>query len=83
MADRWMVTIEAWPHSTGNGNQADQKAAGDRVQNFAVRAIDASEALKCAELIAQGMRTNPMVWRAPITAIVKSASPASDTEGGR
>jgi len=71
MTDRWLVTIEAWPHSTGNGADKDQLAAGDRTQKFAVRAEGMADAFRCAEFIAQGMRTNPMVWRAPITAIVK------------
>lgn len=70
MTDRWLVTIEACPHSTGNGADADQKAAGLRYQNFAVRAEGMAAALEIAEAIAQGMRTNPMVWRAPIVAIV-------------
>ncbi len=79
MVDRWMVTIEAWPHSTGNGQEADQKLAGERSQNFAVRAIDISAALELAEAIAQGMRTNPMVWRAPIMAIIRSRECAGRT----
>jgi len=33
--------------------------------------------LEAAEHIAMGIRINPMVWRAPITAIVKSDSPTS------
>jgi len=74
--DRWMITIEAWPHSTDNGNEEDQKRAGDRSKNYVVRAIDAAQALEFAEAIAMGVRSNPMVWRAPITAIVK------DREGG-
>ena len=68
--DSWIVTIETWPHSTGNGAEADQKQAGQRFQKFCVRAYDIADALKCAEYIAQGMRTNPMVWRAPIKSIV-------------
>lgn len=69
--DRWKITIEAWPHSTGAGAETDQKAAGERVGSYVVRAIDAASALEFAEAIAQGVRANPMVWRAPITAIVK------------
>ena len=73
MPDLWLVTIEVWPHSTGKGQVADQASAGDRVQNFAVRAVDIAAALELAECIAQGMRTNPMVWRAPIKAIVQES----------
>lgn len=72
MADRWMVTIEAWPHSTGNGHEADQKAAGPLKNDFAVRALDMGAAFEAAEHIAMGMRVNPMIWRAPIVAIVRS-----------
>ena len=68
---RWIVTIEVWPHSTGNGNEADQKAAGNRVNTFAVDADCMREAVKLANAIAQGMEAHPMVWRAPITGIVK------------
>ena len=70
MTDRWLVTIEAWPHSTGKGQEADQTLAGERRQDFVVRAEGMAAALKHAECIAQGMRANPMVWRAPIIAIV-------------
>lgn len=71
MTDRWLVTIEVCPHSTGNGAAADQRAAGLRFQNFAVRAEGMAAALELAEALAQGVRTNPMVWRAPIVAIVQ------------
>jgi hypothetical protein len=69
MADRYLVKIEAWPHSTGRGQKADQKDAGERVQTFVVRAVGMDEALANANYIAQGMRTNPMVWRAPVVEI--------------
>lgn len=64
--NRWKITIEAWPYF-----EVDQKAAGDRSNNYVVRAIDAAAALEFAEAIAMGVRANPMVWRAPITAIVQ------------
>lgn len=69
--DRWKITIEAWPHSTGNGQEADQKLAGDRSKDYVVYAIDAKAALEFAEAIASGVRSNPMVWRAPIVALIK------------
>jgi hypothetical protein len=70
--DAWLIRIEAWPHSSGRGQDVDQAQAGPRQQSFVVRAIDARGALERAELIAEGMRTNPMVWRAPITEIRKA-----------
>ena len=66
---QWKVTIEAWPHFTGNGRDADQAKAGDRVQTYRVDAESIAGALRCAQHIASGMRSNPMVWRAPIMAI--------------
>jgi hypothetical protein len=71
MSDLWKVTIEAWPHSTGKGRDADQAAAGERSASYAVRAVDMGDAFKAAEYIAMGVRANPMVWRAPITSIIK------------
>jgi hypothetical protein len=71
MADRWLITIEAWPHSTGNGQEADQKAAGPRKNDFVVRAEGMQSAFEAAEQIAMGMRVNPMIWRAPIVSIVQ------------
>jgi hypothetical protein len=68
----WLIRIEAWPHSTGRGQEVDQAQAGKREQTFVVSAQDAKDALERAELIAQGMRTNPMVWRAPIIEIRKA-----------
>jgi hypothetical protein len=69
--DLWKVTIEAWPHSTGRGAQVDQHEAGERVASYPVRAVDMADAMRMAEAVAMGVRANPMVWRAPITAIVK------------
>lgn len=73
--NRWRVTIEAWPHSSGKGQEADQAAAGPRTNDFVVRAVDMSAALEAAEHIAMGMRVNPMVWRAPITGIIQAPEP--------
>jgi hypothetical protein len=70
----WIVTIEAWPHSTGNGNEIDQAAAGDRIKSYPVRAEDMADAFRMAEAIAMGVRANPAVWRAPITAIIADTS---------
>lgn len=67
---RWKITIQAWPHSTGNGQLNDQKAAGDRSREFEIRASDMAEAFRHAQSIALGIKSNPMVWQAPIRAIV-------------
>lgn len=69
--DRWKITIEAWPHATDEGRAADQVAAGELSADYVVRALDAEHALQFAEAIAMGVRANPRVWRAPITALVK------------
>lgn len=69
MSNKWFVAIEAWPHSSGRGQEVDQATVGPREQHFVVKAVGMSDALEGAELIAVGMRTNPMVWRAPIVQI--------------
>ena len=71
MGERWLVTIEAWPHSTGNGQDTDQKAAGPRKNDFVVKAEGMRSAFEAAEQIAMGMRVNPMIWRAPIVSIIQ------------
>ena len=63
---RWQITIEAWPHSTGAGAEADQKAAGERTHYFYVDADDIHVAMKMARCFAEGMERNPAVWCAPI-----------------
>ena len=62
---RWKITIEAWPFS-----QVSQELAGKRSNDYPVRAEDMADAFRQAEAIAMGVRANPAVWRAPITAIV-------------
>ena len=68
---RWKITIEAWPHSTGNGNEADQAAAGDRSSEYVVTAQDIKGAMVHAEDIQVGIKHNPAVWEAPIVGIVR------------
>lgn len=69
----WKITIEAWPHSTGNGCDRDQLAAGDRSKDYVVLAEGMADAFRLAEAIASGVRANPMVWQAPIVAIVQQS----------
>jgi hypothetical protein len=66
---RWRIIIEAWPHSTGAGQEADQKAAGERESYFYVSANDIGEAMRMAQCFAEGIKHNPAVWEAPITGI--------------
>lgn len=68
---RWKITIEAWPYATGNGNTADQAAAGERSSEYVVTARDIKSAMAHAESIQSGIRHNPAVWEAPIVAIVR------------
>lgn len=66
---RWRITIELWPHSTGNGAEADQKAVGDREHYYYVDAYDISEALKFAHAFSDGACLSPAVWKAPIMGV--------------
>jgi hypothetical protein len=63
----WRATIEVWPHSTGNGREADQAACGPRRREITFNAESARDALRLAELVSEGIRTNPMVWQAPVS----------------
>ncbi len=74
---RWRITIEAWPHSTGAGQEADQKAAGDRTHYFYVDAEDIRDAMRMAECFAEGMKRNPAVWMAPIMGVHVYRSPST------
>lgn len=67
MSDHWVAQFVVCPHSSGNGQEADQKAAGERVQQIQFTADDADEALAKAKLFKAGLERNPMVWQAPIT----------------
>lgn len=81
---RWKITVEAWPFSTGQGNVVDQKNAGPRSADYYVEARDATDALRLAQAIQQGVKASPHVWEAPITALVQlphgSALPANNAE---
>lgn len=76
--DLWLVTIENWPHATNAGGHADQVAAGARSANYPVRAVDIKDALMIAEAIVMGIKSNPRVWRAPITGIVRAPVEKTD-----
>ena len=67
--DRWRITIEARPYSTGKGAVADQEAAGDRVHYFYTDAGSIDDAMKQARCFAEGMKRNPAVWMAPILGV--------------
>lgn len=70
----WEIHVEVWPHSSGNGRENDQKAAGDRKQTYTVRADSIDDALKLAKAFKAGLECGPMVWQAPIMsiAVIKS-----------
>lgn len=75
---RWRIHIEAWPHSTGAGADADQKAAGARTNYFYVDADDITDAMQMARCFAEGVKRNPAVWMAPIWGV--SVYPAGRSE---
>lgn len=68
---RWKIAVEAWPHSTGNGDEADKKAAGadEGAHFFYVDAGDIDEAMRMARCFAEGIERNPAVWKAPILGV--------------
>lgn len=70
---RWRITIAVYPHSTGNGQDEDRKAAGveDEDRYFYVNAHDFDEAAKMARCYSDGVKSHPMVWEAPIMGVHK------------
>lgn len=75
--NRWQITIEAWPHSTGKGHELDQQAAGDREQYFYVDALNIEDAMRLAHCFQAGIAANPAVWLAPIMGVHRYKSTAS------
>lgn len=70
--DRWRATIQVWPHSSGKGGEADQKAAGERVQTIEFTASGIDDAIAKVKLYQRGVEANPMVWQAPIYKIERT-----------
>jgi hypothetical protein len=71
---RWLIVIEAWPHSTGAGQAADQEAAGERTRYFYVDANSFDDAAKLARCFADGVGSHPRVWEAPIVSVSREKS---------
>lgn len=68
---RWKITVEAWPHSMGITREEAQEKAGPRSRTFEADAEDMTAALKVAKAFAAGIASHPLVWQAPIMAIVR------------
>lgn len=62
----WRGEVHVWPHSTGRGKSVDEEAVGGRVRTIEVKAETIEQALNLVQLYREGIRTNPMVWQAPI-----------------
>jgi hypothetical protein len=62
----WRAEIQAWPHSTGAGQDVDQDACGPRRHSIDITADTIDGAVRQAKLFAAGVCTNPRVWQAPI-----------------
>lgn len=73
MSERWAITIDVWPYSTGAGQQADQERAGERRQHFYVDADSIRDAIKMADCCAEGIKRNPAVWQARIAGVYLKA----------
>lgn len=68
----WIVRMDVYAHSTGNGSENDRKAVGGNHQTFNVKGEEFRDAVAAAELLITGIKTNPMVWQCHITAIEKT-----------
>jgi hypothetical protein len=67
----WTVIIQVMPHSSGNGQENDQKMVGQPTQRFTVDAVKISDAFELAKAIEYGIRSNPMVWETVIAGIIR------------
>lgn len=61
---RYNIDFEVWPFFS-----IPQDTAGQRQQHYTLKADDMRGALTAAELFIDGVKRNPGVWQAPITAI--------------
>ena len=68
----WIVRMDVWACSTGQGADKDSEAVGGRHRTFNVQGEEILDAHAQAELIITGIKTNPRVWRCHITAIEKT-----------
>lgn len=68
---RWRISIATYAYSTGNGSEADKKAAGaeDGDRYFYVDAQDFREAVKMAGCYSEAIKSHPAVWEAPIMGV--------------
>ena len=68
---RWRITIAVYPHSTGNGQDADRKAAGaeDGDRYFYIDADNFRDAAKMAGCYSEAIKSHPAVWEAPIMGV--------------
>jgi hypothetical protein len=67
----WTVIIQVMAHSSGNGQDNDQKSVGGTVQKFTVDAVKFSDTFELAKAIEQGIQSNPMVWETEIIGIIR------------
>lgn len=70
------VKIQVRPHSSSHGAHRDKLLVGDlgghgRIRTFRIYAEDMKDAGGRADLIALGILSHPMCWRAPIVSIVQ------------
>jgi hypothetical protein len=70
---RFAARIEIYPHSSGKGQDRDQELAGNRLNDFDFDADNMREASRIAELIADGIETNPAVWQANVVRLERTA----------
>ena len=65
----WAVNFHVLAYSTGEGAEKDRQKVGGLRQTFHVEADDFDTAVKLAQHIARGIRSNPMVWQVHILGV--------------
>lgn len=65
----WKVSMNVWPHSTGDGQEKDRAKVTPLTRDFDIRATDFNDAVNQAKLLQRGVASAEWVWQAPITSL--------------
>lgn len=69
MSGIYKLSCRVWPYSTDLGREESDKRIGGELQSFEYFAQDFKDACVKAEILCQGVRSNPLVWQTIITSL--------------
>lgn len=59
----YKLSVRVWPYNTGKGREEGLKEVGGENQSFEYTADDFKDAVSKADILCQGIRSNPFVWQ--------------------